>query len=224
MLRLSGSSFNYREGDLIINWGSTINFDGTIPILNHPNLIRRASNKLIFFGTMRDAGHGDIIPPFWTRAEDIPDDAFPVLCRTVLAGHSGAGIVISANRDSLVQASLYVKYIPKKEEYRVHCGRREEINVIAIQRKARSQSATDVNWRVRSHSNGFVFVRNNVDPPPCVIEAAVKSFETSALDFGAVDVIFNEKRGAAFTLEINTAPGLEGTTIQDYADFFRSVV
>jgi D-alanine-D-alanine ligase-like ATP-grasp enzyme len=37
------------------------------------------------------------------------------------------------------------------------------------------------------------------------------------LDFGAVDVIWNEKQQRAYVLEVNTAPGLEGQTVDDYA-------
>src|SRR3546814_19093490 len=62
----------------------------------------------------------EYLPKFWTKKEDIPDEAFPIVCRTVLSGHSGVGIVIADNRDDLVPANLYVKYVKKKEEYRVH--------------------------------------------------------------------------------------------------------
>src|SRR3546814_2808293 len=64
----------------------------------------------------------EYLPKFWTKKEDIPDEAFPIVCRTVLSGHSGVGIVIADNRDDLVPANLYVKYVKKKEEYRVHLG------------------------------------------------------------------------------------------------------
>jgi glutathione synthase/RimK-type ligase-like ATP-grasp enzyme len=42
----------------------------------------------------------------------------------------------------------------------------------------------------------------------------------SGLDFGAVDVIWNERQQRAYVLEINSAPGLEGTTIDDYVRYF----
>jgi D-alanine-D-alanine ligase-like ATP-grasp enzyme len=43
---------------------------------------------------------------------------------------------------------------------------------------------------------------------------------TTGLDFGAVDVIWNAQKEKPYVLEINTAPGLEGQTIADYAAFF----
>lgn len=241
VLRLSGSTFAPAIADVVINWG----YAGTAPHFtthfwggtkNNGSLINRASNKLKFFRCMRDAGQTDIIPRFWENINDIPDDAFPVVCRTVLAGHSGDGIVIADTRDDLVPAQLYVQYVKKKDEYRIHVGLKKEWDefepvpdeyeyvpaIISIQRKARRHDTPDeqVNWQVRNHSNGFVFVRQNVNPPASVLDVAKATLLAIGLDFGAVDVIWNEKEQKAYVLEINTAPGLEGQTVTDYANFF----
>lgn len=221
VLKLQGSHFTAKEDDSIIGWGNTIH-PGWTHMLNKPEYVKEVSNKLIFFNTMKEL---DITPKFWTNKDEITNENYPVVCRTVLAGHSGEGIVIANDPDGLVDCPLYVKYEKKKDEYRVHCGRQSngETRIIAVQRKAKRNGAENVNWQVRSHNNGFVFIRNNIDPPPCVIEAAIKSFETSSLDFGAIDVIWNSQHEKAFVLEINTAPGLEGQTIVDYANFFKQV-
>ncbi|MNY63636.1 hypothetical protein D3C86_2006230 [compost metagenome] len=44
------------------------------------------------------------------------------------------------------------------------------------------------------------------------------------LTFGAVDVIWNEYRHQAYVLEVNTAPGLTGTTLEKYAEAFRGLM
>jgi D-alanine-D-alanine ligase-like ATP-grasp enzyme len=44
------------------------------------------------------------------------------------------------------------------------------------------------------------------------------------LDFGAVDVIWNEKEDKYYVLEVNTACGLEGTTLDKYVEQFRRYV
>src|SRR5690606_16399873 len=103
-LRLEGSRFRGRQNDVIINWGNTDPGRAHVypaRFINLPNQVRNASNKLMFFQLMRDAGNEEIIPRFWTENERdaIPDDAFPIVCRTILAGHSGAGIVIADTRD-----------------------------------------------------------------------------------------------------------------------------
>lgn len=219
-LKLRGSRFRPRYGDVIINWGSQ-----TIPerlagfsIINHPNKIANVSNKLAFF-RMIHAADDAIIPQFWTNRADIEERHFPVVCRTILNGHSGAGIVIANNAEELVDAPLYVQYIKKQHEYRVHVAGG---NVIAIQRKARLRSVPDdqVNWHIRNHSNGFVFARHGFSTPDAVTDVAKRAVAASGLDFGAVDVVFNENSGRAYVLEINTAPGLEGSTVNDYVNYF----
>lgn len=77
--------------------------------------------------------------------------------------------------------------------------------------------------RIRNLANGYIFARNEVTPPDDVLEQARKVFEVLPLDFGAVDVIWNEKRKSAYVLEVNTAPGLEGSTIESYKSAFLAM-
>jgi glutathione synthase/RimK-type ligase-like ATP-grasp enzyme len=233
-MRLEGSRFRPRLDDVVINWGNTnpppmprqALGQRAYRFLNEPEDIARVSNKLSFFQLLQEDNLGGIIPEWWQNAGEIPDDAFPVVCRTVLNGHSGCGIVIANSRDELVPAPLYTKYIKKNAEYRVHIGHGAILNdfeIIAVQQKRRNRDVPDdeVNWQVRNHQNGFIYARQDVEQPPAVTRAALTAFLASGLDFGAVDVIYNERSGRAFVLEINTAPGLEGTTLQDYTNFFN---
>lgn len=232
-LRLNGSRFQPRRDDVIINWGNTnppplprgaLN-QRAYRYLNEPDDIVRASNKLRFFQLLTEEGCRDIIPEWWTDRAAIPDTAFPVVCRTVLAGHSGQGIVIANNRAELVAAPLYTKYIKKQSEFRIHFGRIDNGNpqTIAVQQKRRSRDVPDdaVNWQVRNHQNGFIYARENVTCTQPVVDAAARAFQATGLDFGAVDVIYNERENRAYVLEINTAPGLEGQTLTDYVNFFN---
>jgi len=225
LLRLQNSRYRRRPSDVIINWGNSR--DEREPTHgNNKAYIKLASNKLSFFKHMERQGV-TCLPEFWTNKEDIPDDAYPIVCRTILSGHSGAGIVIAANEDDLVNAPLYVKYLKKKDEYRVHLGKTDAGSaVISVQRKARRITGGDgpTNWLVRNLAGGFVYVRNGVTPPGRVIDASREVFEKSGLVFGAVDVIYNEKLDKAFVLEINTAPGMEGQTVIDYTNFFKEKI
>lgn len=226
VLKLEGSKFKPKDGDVIINWGCTI-ANASTALNGDLGPLKEATNKLLFFKNMAEKAPG-LTPKFWTKKEDIPHEEYPIVCRTILSGHSGAGIVISDLPADAPTCQLYVKYEKKKDEYRVHCGKiplgdHFGYVIISVQRKAKRLGAEDVNWKVRSHDNGFVFIRNNISPPPRVLEVALESFKASSLDFGAIDVIWNDKKEQAYVLEINTAPGLEGQTITDYATFFRPV-
>lgn len=227
-LRTEGRSrFVAREDDVIINWGNSGEFfyNGG-RVMNTSELIPFVANKKLFFEEV-GARVPNLIPKFWLSAEEIPDGDFPIVCRTVLNGHSGQGIVIANTREELVPAPLYVKYMKKKDEYRVHVGRvsgrKNPDTIIAVQRKARSKSVPDeqVNWHIRNHANGFIFARQNVQAPVEVLDTARQVFETTGLDFGACDVIYNEHNDKAYVLEINSAPGLAGSTVDDYARYFR---
>jgi glutathione synthase/RimK-type ligase-like ATP-grasp enzyme len=211
-----------KAGDTFINWGDS----QCLPVvgLNSPSAIRTVANKLLAFDAFSSAGVP--IPAYARRKEDVTWPGATVV-RHKLTGHSGEGIEIcDCPPGELPNAPLYVQYIKKEQEYRVHVGivsqsGGAQTKVIAVQRKARDTSNPNPNWQVRNHDNGFVFVRGGFTPPESVVDAAKQALVCSGLDFGAVDVIFNTQQGKAYVLEINTGPGLEGQTIQDYANFFK---
>ena len=224
-LRTGGRSrFRPRADDLVIRWGSaedTPNLGGH-RVLNPLHAVRMATDKRAFFHRMNGTA---LAPEYWEFPSDIPDDAFPVVCRTVLHGHSGEGIVIAESREELVDAPLYVKYVKKDQEYRVHVGwdsQHGDYTVIATQRKARRRGVPDdeVNWQVRNLDGGFIYARHGFELPESAKSVAIQTIERLGLDFGAVDVI-QTRNGRAFALEVNTAPGLTGSTIEDYARFFQ---
>lgn len=207
-----------KSTDVVVNWG-----DGGCQLkqcLNSAEAVSLASNKLRAFRAMSSSGVPT--PYFASKKEDVSWKG-PTVVRHKLQGHSGEGIELRDTTNNLPDAPLYVQYIKKEQEFRIHVGRKDETaTIIAVQRKARDRSVPngDVNWQVRNHHNGFIFVRQDANPHPAVVSAACDAIRAIGLDFGAVDVIWNGKESKAYVLEINTAPGLEGQTIQDYAAFF----
>ncbi len=211
--------------DKILNWGSSaINRNVGAIIINKPEAIKTASNKLHSFNSLN--GHVDI-PQFTTSLDEANKwlaKGVTVVCRHKLTGHSGEGIeIIKPKADKPIpEAKLYVKYIPKAEEYRIHVI---HDNAFFVQRKARTKDVPDdkVNWQVRNHANGFIYAHKDVEVPEEVRVMAVKAVKALGLDFGAVDIIYNEKKNKYFVLEINTAPGLYGTTLEKYVEIFQKL-
>ena len=216
---------------IVVNWGATeisehlLDEATYLGIINHPNNVRIASNKLLFFETISHLG----ILPRWTT--DI-DEAkvwikgkHIVLCRTILSGHSGNGIVLANVEEELVESPLYVRYIGKQDEFRVHVFNGE---VIDVQRKARSRDIPDerINWQIRTHNNGFIFARERIMEVPYLNhlkELSLQVVDETGLHFGAVDLIYNGNGDRLYVLEVNTAPGLEGTTLERYVEAIRRV-
>jgi len=215
VLKREGSVYIRRAGDAVINWGDSS--AGNLACFNLAGNVARAANKLQAFLRFKEAGVS--VPAFSSDKQGVGWEGLTVV-RHKLSGHSGEGIELRDAGD-LPSAPLYVQYVPKKAEYRVHVvGKR----VVLIQRKARNPSCDNPNWKVRNHDNGFIFVRNDVKAPSSVEEQALKAIAALGLDFGAVDIIWNEKQSRPYVLEVNTAPGLEGSTIDDYANGFRDLI
>lgn len=216
----------------VINWGAT-----QVPlevrkcrILNVPNAVLGVSNKLTFFQKV-GRRNNKILPPWTTDQKEAVAWAaagHTVCARTILNGHSAHGLVLMEkdNPRGFVKAPLYTRYIKKTEEYRVHVAMGE---VIDIQRKTLNKERAEeikgrgeeINWKVRNLENGFIYQRGNVNPARNVSDVALEAVRHAELDFGAVDVVVDSSSKEALVLEINSAPGLEGTTVTSYADVFR---
>lgn len=220
-IKLENSKFKPNANKLVINWGSSkipANYEKCKEVLNFS--VGKVSNKLTFFNMIHDKPY--CIPYASTlewATELFSKKGDKVVCRTILNGHSGNGIIIANSPDELVECKLYTKYIPKKEEYRIHVF---EGKSFWVQRKARKREVEDnnVNWQVRNNKNGFVYQATDVVVPPSVIECAEDVVTTCNLKFGAVDVIWNDKTQKAYVLEINSAPGLHGRTLEAYKERF----
>lgn len=229
-IKLEGSKFKGGPDKVVINWGRTSISDEVrkCKVLNNPEAVKLASNKLTFFTAVKkyndecDLGDMINIPKFFTdplNAAKVVRVGFPVMARKILNGHSGAGIVFCETVGQVfeAEAQLYTQYIPKTAEYRVHvCGGK----ITDVQRKARRRDVADedVDWRVRNHQNGFIYSRdtNQDDLPPKMLQDCLKVVEICGLDFGAVDVVYNKKKSIGYILEVNTAPGLAGQTVDNY--------
>jgi glutathione synthase/RimK-type ligase-like ATP-grasp enzyme len=226
VLKKVGSKYRRREGDLIINWGAGDSPFKGAKVANQPESIINASNKLTCFKLLKDSG---VRTPDFTEdqeeAERWAAGGTTVMCRTLLQANSGKGIVVAEKAADVVRAPLYTKYVKKKDEYRIHVLRKpgKEPEVISVQRKAKRHDAEDVDFKIRNLANGFVFVREGVVPPDDVSRQAIEAVKATGLAFGAVDVVWNEHLGQAFVLEVNTAPGLEGQTVEDYANAFAAI-
>lgn len=157
-------------------------------------------------------------PAFTVHADGVAALGRTVFARTLVNSTGGRGIVEfdTQSGNPPPRAPLYTEYIPKKAEYRVHVFGNQVIDV--QQKKKKRGFEEDRNTRVRNLVNGYVYTREGIAPPDGMGDLAVRAVAALGYQYGAVDIIYNERRNACFVLEVNSRPGLMGTTVEKYAD------
>lgn len=228
-IKLQGSNVADKKDRVIINWGSSRCPYRIAHVINKPTKVAIAANKLSAFMHLADYNEANPknqvrIPEFTTSkyvAEKWMEEGHDVCSRAVLSGNNGEGLIISKDKDKHPDyAPLYTLYKPKMKEYRIHV-----INgaVVAIQRKVwpagrKKKDAGD--FKARNYVDGFVFQTEKVKDLPSndIITQAKRAVKALGLDFGGVDVIWNKQENLTYILEVNTAPGIEGSDIKIYAD------
>ena len=218
-------TYDARRRDIIINWGNSRPSEILYAEhdLNKHSAIALACNKLKTFQTLEAAGFSHV--PIWaTTRYDIsnlwgvnPDRK--VYCRTSLTGHSGNGIIICDTTYDLVDAPLYTIQTKHKHEYRVHVFKGK---VIDVQQKKKRLDYTGHSTGIRNHSNGWIYARCDINPPQQLLDECCNAVNILGLDFGAVDVGYRERDNKIFVFEVNTAPGLYGTTLEKYTQAFKN--
>lgn len=221
-------TYNARRKDVIVNWGSSTppHFRWMEQDLNKPHAIALASNKLHTFAELVCKGF-NYLPQFTTEfedAEDWIDNGHTVYCRKLLSAHSGNGIVIADRVNQLVRAPLYTVKTKHKDEYRVHVFKGE---VLDVQKKKKRLGFNGTSSGIRNHSNGWVYARSDVAIPDMLCPIAIQAVNLLDLDFGAVDIGHKVNEDKFFVFEVNTAPGIEGSTLDKYAkaiyNYYRSL-
>lgn len=157
-------------------------------------------------------------PPFATDLSEVKSfQGKTVFARTSLRGTQGEGIVEFDKEGVAPNAPLYVEYIPKQTEYRVHVFAGKVIDV-QEKRKRRDFDEDARNPRIRNLNNGYVFCRGDLRYDDSVPALGVAAVRAVGYGYGAVDIIYSKKRNQHYVLEVNSKPGLEGSTLDIYAN------
>jgi glutathione synthase/RimK-type ligase-like ATP-grasp enzyme len=225
VLRVRKDSVRYqpRYTDYIINWGCSEQWP--FITFNKKDGNKLAVNKLQFFQAIQKynetAKDKTVNIPEWTTSKETAaawaKDGHTVVGRKLLNSNSGKGIVLYEGNDTVQYCPLYTKYKKKQHEFRVHVFKGEVIDVV---QKKKRKGLGDVHSKIRSHGNGWVFCRENIVEPNGLRDQAVRAVGACALPFGAVDVIWNAHENKCYVLEVNSAPGIEGTSLNRYLTAF----
>lgn len=147
------------------------------------------------------------------------DEGHTVFGRKYLNASCGKGIVIiEPNKPGELYPILpvYTKYKKKKREFRVHVFKNEVVNI--VEKKKRKEFAGERDTKIRNLANGYVFVQQVENEPEGLRTLALNAAKVSPSDFRGVDIGYNEKKNELFVIEVNSAPGIEGTNVEKYLD------
>jgi glutathione synthase/RimK-type ligase-like ATP-grasp enzyme len=176
-------------------------------------------DKVVQLTKFRDAGISS--PQFSLTVDGVSNlSGRQVVARTLTNASEGRGIVIFEKGQEVPKAPLYTEYIPKKKEFRAHVwpDRNGQPQVIDVVEKRKRRGVEDRNTQVRNTANGYVFCRDNVVVPGDLNALAVSAVQALGRSYGAVDIIWNEKQNKSYVLEVNSRPGMQGTTVKKYAE------
>lgn len=220
ILKQNNSRFKPKLSDCIINWGSSAPIGSACSVINYPSYVTYASNKLLAFQKLNEAG---VSIPRYTTDINIADSNYDrVFVRHTLTGHSGEGIeILNTGSQCLPNAPLYVEAIIKKNEYRVIVVDGSVVDL--KQKRLASDAPEDRSRYIRNLNNGWIFSRDNVEYVEGLNEIGVNAVFALGLDFGAVDII-TDKDDRLYVLEVNTAFGLEGKTIELVGEALKALI
>lgn len=220
------------KAQTIINWGcSSLHGCEGVRVLNKPSHVGTAANKksALMWLTSKQVATLE-----WTINREIALDwnkKHSVVAHSDVHGHSGSGLVRlepGTTLDKFPYFELYTKYFQKDTEVRVLCIRHGatyetmflEKKRIKPERYADFGLEGKPDWFIRTYDNGWIFSRE-ADPIPGTTELAKATMLALGLDFGAVDILCKKKSDGTWGSlvgEVNTAPGLEGQTLEFFKD------
>lgn len=213
-----------------------------VTVINSPSSVSISSSKADSFQVFATVGSGVAPVPSWfdqTQANyECLVNGKTIVARTLDRAAQGRGIEVitpeqARGMSGLPAARVYTEAINKGREYRVHVGFiGATAYVIDVTRKIRRPDAEGERGFIWNHDNGFIFVRDGVNLdtiPSSLLGNAAAAVRSLGLRFGAVDIVVprrgrsNIRTMPTYVLEVNTAPGMEGTTLERYAQYFEAL-
>jgi hypothetical protein len=148
------------------------------------------------------------------------NEGHTVFGRKLLNASCGKGIEVYEPKDvaEIDPCPVYTKYKPKKREFRVHVFKDKVVTIVEKKRKSDYQGDKK-DAKIRNLEHGYVFaqqieladsLRQRIE------EVALRASKVCSSDFRGVDIAYNEKKDDVFVIEVNSAPGIEGSNVDKY--------
>jgi glutathione synthase/RimK-type ligase-like ATP-grasp enzyme len=166
------------------------------------------------------AANGLSALPFTTSGKQVSEwlkEGKTVFARTLTRASEGKGIVVcEPDVQQIPFAKVYTQYRKKKKEFRVHVYQDQVVCV--LEKRKRKEFEGERETKIRNTANGYVFCSQDVVEPPGIRELALKASKVTSSMFKGVDIGFNEKLNELFVIEVNSAPGIQGSNVARYIE------
>lgn len=178
-------------------------------------------NKLSQYEWLRNKGISAL--EFTTNAQEAQvwlQNGNAVFGRKTLTGSEGKGIVIFEAGTQIPAnhgCAVFTKYKKKKREFRVHIFK--DVVVSIVEKKKKHDWNGPSNPMIRNTANGYIFaqqVQLTADLAATIKARALAARKVTKSDFVGVDIGFNEHANDVFVIEVNSAPGIEGSNVDHY--------
>lgn len=226
----------HNNNSVMVNWGRSKGQNLYGNIINNPFAVKNCVRKDKTYSIL-DISNVPI--PAFAFSKEVGFSYIKeggCVIRHVVDGKGGEGVEVVLNNDkykSLLDfpdAPLYTKFYNKTHEIRLHVYHGEILQIVEkkrIGKAKREDQGIVLNEHVRNHSNGWALVKNDVTPilseDRTLKVQAVRAIQRIGLTFGAVDMMVRLDKDCREVLdcaiaEVNTAPGIEGSTLELYVD------
>ncbi len=206
------------QSDVHIRWGNSTSVGDGDLIINTPDAVRNASNKLAMLRILRHT-EGVNVPRNILRGDEFTEDQLDEM-RNDEGNLFIRGSNMSVRYDaSFTQADHYCTTpVNKDKEYRVHVFNGK---VIAVYEKIPNEGDEGI---IRKDANcRFSKRRHDEGNPTCDTDAqemCIRAVQALGLVFGGVDLIRDKDTKKFYVVEINSSPALNGPNIERYVDEF----
>lgn len=143
-----------------------------------------------------------------------------VFGRTLLNASCGKGIVVYNSPSDFIRTGdpvrVWTQYKKKKREFRVHVFKDQVVAVVEKKRRSGYEGQRDT--KIRNLANGYVFCQTVVNEPTGLRDLALAAAKVTQSHFKGVDIGYNEQKDDLFVIEVNSAPGMQGSNIEAYAN------
>jgi hypothetical protein len=153
-----------------------------------------------------------------------------VVGRKLLESYEGKGIVMfdpekgSPTKEDVLACKVFTKFIPKDREFRVHMFKGKP--VVILEKKKKKDWEGPKSKYIFNTEHGYVFCQNDLKIGPSLesmINAlATQSSGVNSSDFQGVDIGYCSETGKLFVIEVNSAPGIEGSNVARYCDVIQA--